>query len=71
MRLAAPHETETAGQALLVRTAFTADPGDEARVRTLIEAALRGGTCVGPDGRTSTWTVASSGPVDQATEEGG
>lgn len=66
-----PHltEQEAAGPDLLVRTAFTADPEDESRVRQLIEAALRGGTCVGPDGRTSTWTVVASGPADPDEDE--
>jgi hypothetical protein len=60
----APHHTDAvpAGpDKLRLRVSFTADPGDESRVRSLIEQALAVGRMTGPDGRVTTWTVESSG----------
>ena len=54
-----PHQTSTAwcdlrGQ---VRVVFVADEEDEEKVRALIERALAGGECVGPDGKLSRWVA--------------
>jgi hypothetical protein len=54
-----PHETraewdDRRGQ---VRVIFLADEADEAQVRGEIERALAGGTCAGPEGKPSHWTV--------------
>ena len=57
-----PHETsaewdERRGR---LRVAFTADAEEEKHVRALIERALAGGACVGPDGKLSQWTSRSA-----------
>src|SRR3954451_16878546 len=59
----APHHTDaTPGDdALRLRVLFAAEPGDEERVRSLIEQALSAGRLIGPDGRVTRWTVKSSG----------
>jgi len=60
----AAHHTSVAdaGDASRLRILFAAAPADEAEVRDRIDAALGRGSCVGPDGRTSTWTLVSTGP---------
>jgi hypothetical protein len=40
-----------------VRVLFVAEEAEEMHVRDLIEHALAGGECVGPDGRLSRWEV--------------
>ena len=57
-----PHETsaewnERRGR---LRVTFTADADEEKRVRALIERALAGGKCVGPDGKLSRWSNCST-----------
>jgi hypothetical protein len=42
-----------------VRVVFVAPAAEEAEVRSRIERALSGGTCLGPDGRNSRWTASS------------
>jgi hypothetical protein len=54
-----PHQTlvtwdERRGR---VRVVFVASAEDEPHVRTLIDQALTGGGCVGPDGKRSRWTT--------------
>ena len=60
-----PHETaalwEGDGRRGNVRTVFTADAEDEARVRELIAQALSGGACTGPDGKLSRWEATGHG----------
>ena len=60
----APHHTAaTAGDdTLRLRVLFAAEPGDEERVRSLIEQALSSGRLTGPDGRVTRCMVESSGP---------
>ena len=40
-----------------VRVVFVADEDEETHVRDLIDIALTGGECVGPDGKLSHWKV--------------
>ncbi len=59
-----PHHTsaEWADRQGRVRVVFLAAPEDEARVRTQIERALAGGTCLGPDGKSNHWTATNQSP---------
>jgi hypothetical protein len=63
----APHHTSTArdGDRLRVRVLFASDPAEEPRVRVLVEEALAGGECVGPDGVRTSWRLveAAASPV--------
>lgn len=57
-----PHETsaewdERRGRMHVV---FTADAEEENHVRTLIDRALAGGECMGPDGKLSRWKSCST-----------
>ena len=67
-----PHQTseewdERRGQ---VRVVFVADAEDERHVRALIDRALAGGECVGPDGKLSRWVTAehSAGLLSESEE---
>ncbi len=69
----APHHTraERRGDDVLVRVLFAAEPGDEHEVRARIDAALAAGSCTGPDGTRTRWTlrVAAPGAVLAAERE--
>jgi hypothetical protein len=54
-----PHHTDIAsdGDRHVVRTVFTAEPGEEGAVRRRIKEALESGQQAGPDGQVSHWTV--------------
>jgi hypothetical protein len=54
-----PHETSATwdGRQGAVRVVFVAEAEEEQRVRALIDRALAGGECVGPDGKLSRWEV--------------
>ena len=54
-----PHQTFAAweGRRGTVRVVFFADAQEEAQVRALIDQALAGGVCGGPDGRENRWTA--------------
>ncbi|MEZ0448011.1 hypothetical protein [Cellulomonas sp. ICMP 17802] len=68
--LAAHHtRADAVGDEVRLRVLFAAEPADEARVRALVESALAGGSVVGPDGRTSRWTVLGAGPGVVEPEE--
>ena len=58
-----PHETSGAwdGRRGRVRVVFAAKAEEEAHVRALIERALAGGECRGPDGTQSFWVVVEQG----------
>jgi hypothetical protein len=58
-----PHETtaEWNGRRGKVRVVFMADAEDERHVRALIEQALAGGKCTGPDGKLSRWEATGHG----------
>jgi hypothetical protein len=59
----APHHTDvtpTDDRVVRLRVLFAAEPGDEPRVRALIEEALSSGRLTGPDGRVTRWLVKSS-----------
>lgn len=67
-----PHQTsaEWDAQAGTVRVVFVADEDDEKQVRTLIDQALAGGECTGPDGRLSRWrTTAQRAGILSESEE--
>jgi len=58
-----PHETsvtwnEDRGQ---VRVVFVVEEEEEEAVRALIDQALAGGECVGPDGKRSSWAATAHG----------
>lgn len=55
-----PHETSATWEERRgkVRVVFVADEAEEAEVRALVDGALSGGACVGPDGKRSQWEVA-------------
>jgi hypothetical protein len=58
-----PHQTSAVwddrrGQ---VRVVFVAEEEEESRVRALIDEALAGGECVGPDGKLSRWEATGHG----------
>ena len=60
----APHHTDATpadDDTVVLRVLFVAEPGDEPRVRALIEEALWSGRLTGPDGRVTRWLVKSSG----------
>jgi hypothetical protein len=54
-----PHQTAAAweGSRGHVRVVFTADIQDEAHVRRLIDQALAAGECIGPDGKSNSWST--------------
>ena len=66
-----PHHTgvEEVEGALEVRTVVVSEADDEADVRRLIENALLNGRQDGPDGRTSTWLLLTSGADDIRADE--
>lgn len=66
-----PHHTsvERVEGALEVRTVVVSEAADEPGVRERIDDALEAGTQEGPDGRTSTWILLSSGPADLRADE--
>lgn len=66
-----PHHTsvERVEGALEVRTVVVSEAADEPGVRERIDDALEAGAQDGPDGRTSTWILLSSGPDDLRPEE--
>jgi hypothetical protein len=45
-----------------LRILFAAEPGDEPRVRSLVDAALAAGVLEGPDGLTTRWRLVAAGP---------
>jgi len=67
-----PHETaaEWDGRRGKVRTVFMADAEDEGHVRALIEQALAGGECAGPDGKLSRWQATGHGAGVLSESEG-
>jgi hypothetical protein len=67
----APHHTraDRRADAVAVRVLFAADPAAEAQVRARIDAALEGGSCTGPDGVETTWTLRSSAAGAVSDEE--
>ena len=68
----APHHTDatpTDEDMVRLRVLFAAEPGDEPRVRALIEEALSSGRLTGPDGRVTRWLVKSSGAGDIRPDE--
>jgi hypothetical protein len=58
-----PHHTSATWQERRgsVRVVFVADTEKESHVRALINKALKGGECVGPDGTLSQWTATECG----------
>lgn len=54
-----PHETSAQWEQRrgALRVVFVADANDEQQVRALIEQALAGGECVGPEGKLSRWAA--------------
>jgi hypothetical protein len=66
-----PHHTavERVEGALEVRTVVVSDAADEPGVRERIDDALESGEQDGPDGRTSTWILLTSGPDDLRPHE--
>jgi len=54
-----------------VRVVFVAESSDEADIRSQIDGALAGGSCTGPDGRKSQWSVVNSGAGTLTEEEVG
>ena len=58
-----PHQTSTEWEErrVRVRVVFVAAAADEDDVRALIDRALAGGECVGPDGRRNRWTATEHG----------
>jgi len=68
-----PHETATEwdGRRGKVRVVFIAEAEDEMNLRALIEQALTGGECTGPDGKLSRWEATGHGAgILSASEEG-
>lgn len=66
-----PHHTKAAwvddrGE---LRVIFVAEPAEEAAIRKLIDEALEGGRCLGPDGKLSRWTLSDSSPGVLAPSE--
>lgn len=61
----APHHTgyQRIGQEVQLRVLFAADPSDEVKVRSEIEAALSSSVGVDPEGRRTRWRLARSGPA--------
>ncbi len=58
-----PHHTSAEWSELLgrVRVVFVAEEADENHVRALIDRALAGGECVGPNGKVSRWAATEQG----------
>ena len=67
----APHHTDArrSGAELTLRVLFAAAPGDEARVRALIEEALARGEGADPDGVRTSWRLLRAGPSPVRPEE--
>jgi hypothetical protein len=68
----APHHTRAERDAdgvLRVRVLFAAEPADEARVRELVEGALRHGAVATPGGGRATWRLTACGPSEVRPEE--
>jgi len=67
-----PHQTSAAWDERrgCVRVVFVADAEDEMHVRALIDRALTGGECVGPDGTLNRWaaTEHSAGVLSESEE---
>jgi len=69
----APHHTSSDRRAdgVAVRVLFAVAPAGEADVRARIEGALATGSCVGPDGTRTSWTLRSSAPGTVTSAERG
>jgi hypothetical protein len=67
----APHHTSAArsGSEVTLRLLFAADPGDEVRVRSLVEEALSRGEGTAPDGVPTSWQLVSSTRSEVRPEE--
>jgi hypothetical protein len=67
----APHHTGVRrdGDAVTLRVLFAAAPGDEPRVRALIDEALARGDGEDPEGVRTAWRLTSSGPSPVRAEE--
>ena len=67
----APHHTavDRDGAHLRLRVLFAAAPGDEQRVRALVEEALARGEGEDPDGVRTSWRLLSAGPSPVRLEE--
>jgi hypothetical protein len=67
-----PHHTSATWDELRghVRVVFAADEDEEMKVRALIDAALLGGECVGPDAKVSHWetTECRAGTLRESEE---
>jgi hypothetical protein len=59
-----PHQTsaEWDDRRGSVRVVFVSTPEEEGQVRALIDGALGGGQCIGPEGKLSRWELTESGP---------
>src|SRR5438445_389957 len=66
-----PHRTSADwdGRHGKIRVVFTAPAEEAAEVRSLIDRALAGGECAGPDGRPSRWTATAHGAGTLNDEE--
>jgi hypothetical protein len=67
----APHHTaaDRSADGLRLRVLFATEPGNEARVRGLVEEALSRGSREGPDGVRTSWRLVSTGPSEVRPEE--
>jgi hypothetical protein len=67
----APHATvaDRSADGVAVRVLFATEASREAEVRARIDQALATGSCDGPDGTPSRWTVLSSTPGTVADAE--
>ena len=59
------------GGTVTLRTIFAAERGNESLVRGRIDQALRQGSLIGPDGRTSRWTFLGGSPGELDPSEAG
>ena len=68
-----PHQTSAAWEERRghVRVVFVAEEEEETRIRALIDRALAGGECVGPDGKANHWTATDfgAGSLSQSESE--
>ncbi|WP_426505041.1 hypothetical protein ACPPVO_46000 [Dactylosporangium sp. McL0621] len=68
--LAAHHTAATRdGDAVRLRVLFASEPGDEARTRERIDAALAAGAWPGPDGVVVRWVLRGSGAAGIAAAD--
>jgi hypothetical protein len=67
----APHHTraERAGDEVRLRVLFAAEPGEESRVRAMIDDALAGGTGATPEGGTVSWRLVGTWASEVRPEE--